>query len=91
MTTKFYGLKKLTNLVQDLLAGGKKHSNVGMMCWSEIQHMARNLATQRLLHSEGMHPKLTVSQVGDVDEQEADRIAKRRGTSCLLPWSSIVP
>ena len=42
---------------------------------SPAQQMAGNLATQRHLHSEGMQPKLTVSQPGALDEQEADRIA----------------
>jgi hypothetical protein len=36
--------------------------------------IAGNLATQRLLHCEGMQPKLTISQPGDIDEQEADRL-----------------
>lgn len=42
---------------------------------SPAQQTAGNLATQRLLHSGAMQPKLIVSQPGDVDEQEADRIA----------------
>ncbi len=42
---------------------------------SPAQETAGNLAMQRLFHSGALQPKLTVSQPGDVDEQEADRIA----------------
>jgi hypothetical protein len=37
---------------------------------------AGNLATQRLLRSGTIQPKLAISQPGDVHEQEADRIAE---------------
>jgi hypothetical protein len=44
---------------------------------SPAQQTAGNLATQRLLHSRAMQPKLIVSQPGDVHEREADSIAEQ--------------
>jgi Domain of unknown function (DUF4157)/Putative peptidoglycan binding domain len=38
---------------------------------------AGNLATQRLLRSRAIQPKLAISQPGDIHEREADRIAEQ--------------
>ena len=49
---------------------------------------AGNLATQRLLRSGVIRPKLAVSQPGDVHEQEADRVADQ---VMRMPEASLQP
>src|ERR1700678_578435 len=41
-----------------------------------LQRQSGNYAVQQLLRSEGIQAKLTISQPGDLAEQEADHVAK---------------
>ena len=71
---------------QRLKKAAELHNRVHHRKPSEIDHKlfsdlpfqsAGNFATQRLLRSGVIRPKLAISQPGDVHEQEADRIAER--------------
>jgi Domain of unknown function (DUF4157) len=57
-------------------AQSRKSSSKQQSCFFDVptQH-AGNLATQRLLRSGAIRPKLAVSQPGDTYEREADRVA----------------
>src|SRR5262249_5930137 len=52
---------------------------------ADVQQGAGNLAMQHLLRSGALQAKLTVSQPGDMYEQEADRVAERVMSSALTP------
>src|SRR5215471_10492097 len=52
---------------------------------ADVQQGAGNLAMQNLLRSGAMQAKLTVSQPGDIYEQEADRMADQVTSSAPMP------
>src|SRR5262245_25402689 len=51
----------------------------------DVQQSAGNLAIQRALQSGAIQAKLSISQLGDPSEEEADRVAERVVSSASVP------
>src|SRR4051812_15074288 len=69
--------------VKESPTGGRAHSahtaesSSNLFDLAAVQQSAGNLAVQQLLRAGGIKAKLSVSQPGDPDEEEADRVADR--------------
>ncbi len=79
-------------------ADQRETAHTGARDIPETPQTAGNLAVQELFRSGSVHAKLAVSQPGDIDEQEADRVADEvvagtsgsvaQGNCCAIPSDS---